>query len=542
MEKGHKKTDLWNLPTSAAEFIRHVIRKMRYRKKVRRDVQAELAAHFEDELKDFKSDAEREQKARQLIGEFGDVKLLAILLRRAKKRCRPLWRKVLVRSFQAVGVVILYILICFAPLVLGRPKVSVNYADWLNERSRAGRAESQNAYPYYKQAVEASVKMPDVLIKSKVKWPADFNDTEMQQLLRWINDNKEAFDFLIEGTRKAHYWAVYQRTETALIEGGIFDDSLKDLSGYRQVARALNWRSRYKAYKGDVESALDDCVSLVKFGRHQQGKGLLIEQLVGVAIENRAHGSISMIVEEVDVPADTLKNLQEQVQTEFARPHDVINLEGEKVFLYDYIQRSFTDDGKGSGRMLARGAPLAVGDWKTGLWRFATLSYPDRREVTAKVDQYYELAEQLLDETPLQLERTDESEKLGEIAGKSFLMKILAPAHDRIVNICWRVKTHRIAVLTMLALARYEKEKSEYPESLDVLVELGYLKETPNDPYSDSSLVYKKTDESFILYSFGENLSDDGGRVARRDDGRIKPWASEGDWIFWPVPESQIIK
>ena len=542
MEKGHKKTDLWNLPTSAAEFIRHVIRKMRYRKKVRRDVQAELAAHFEDELKDFKSDAEREQKARQLIGEFGDVKLLAILLRRAKKRCRPLWRKVLVRSFQAVGVVILYILICFAPLVLGRPKVSVNYADWLNERSRAGRAESQNAYPYYKQAVEASVKMPDVLIKSKVKWPADFNDTEMQQLLRWINDNKEAFDFLIEGTRKAHYWAVYQRTETALIEGGIFDDSLKDLSGYRQVARALNWRSRYKAYKGDVESALDDCVSLVKFGRHQQGKGLLIEQLVGVAIENRAHGSISMIVEEVDVPADTLKNLQEQVQTEFARPHDVINLDGEKAFLYDYIQRSFTDDGKGSGRMLARGAPLAVGDWKTGLWRFATLSYPDRREVTAKVDQYYELAEQLLDETPLQLERTDESEKLGEIAGKSFLMKILAPAHDRIVNICWRVKTHRIAVLTMLALARYEKEKSEYPESLDVLVELGYLKETPNDPYSDSSLVYKKTDESFILYSFGENLSDDGGRVARRDDGRIKPWASEGDWIFWPVPESQIIK
>ena len=127
-----------------------------------------------------------------------------------------------------------------------------------------------------------------------------------------------------------------------------------------------------------------------------------------------------------------------------------------------------------------------------------------------------------------------------EIAGDSFLLKITAPAHGRIVQLEWRVKTMRLGLLTVLALARYEKEKSEYPDSLDVLVEAGYLKDIPNDPYSDGPLVYKKTDESFILYSLGENLSDDGGRVARRDDGRIKQWASDGDWIFWPVPQSEV--
>src|SRR4030043_208410 len=105
MEKGHKQVEIKNLPCCACEFIETVVKKMRYRKKVRRDVQAELEAHFEDELKDCKTD---EQKARQLISEFGDVKLLAVLLRRAKKRCRPLWRKAVVRSFQAVGIVSLY--------------------------------------------------------------------------------------------------------------------------------------------------------------------------------------------------------------------------------------------------------------------------------------------------------------------------------------------------------------------------------------------------------------------------------------------------
>ena len=90
MEKQNRKeSKLGNLPVAAVDFIRLVIKKMRYRRKVRRDVQAELTAHFEDELKDCKTDEQREQKARQLIAGFGDVKLLAILLRRAKKRCRP---------------------------------------------------------------------------------------------------------------------------------------------------------------------------------------------------------------------------------------------------------------------------------------------------------------------------------------------------------------------------------------------------------------------------------------------------------------------
>jgi len=38
------------LPVSASEFIERVVKKVRYRKKVRQDVRAELQAHFEDAL------------------------------------------------------------------------------------------------------------------------------------------------------------------------------------------------------------------------------------------------------------------------------------------------------------------------------------------------------------------------------------------------------------------------------------------------------------------------------------------------------------
>jgi hypothetical protein len=50
--KNRIETEIDKLPLCAAEYISFIIRKMRYRKRVRADVRAELTAHFEDELKD----------------------------------------------------------------------------------------------------------------------------------------------------------------------------------------------------------------------------------------------------------------------------------------------------------------------------------------------------------------------------------------------------------------------------------------------------------------------------------------------------------
>jgi len=75
---------LASVPENAGELIKSIIRQMRYRKEVRQEVMAELAAHFEDELRDCKTNEERDKKAQKLIEDFGDVKLLGVLLRRAK--------------------------------------------------------------------------------------------------------------------------------------------------------------------------------------------------------------------------------------------------------------------------------------------------------------------------------------------------------------------------------------------------------------------------------------------------------------------------
>ncbi len=63
MNKRNKDNDFGNLPQSAQEFIKLVIKKMRYRRKIRRDVKTELIAHFEDELAGCADEQQREQKS-----------------------------------------------------------------------------------------------------------------------------------------------------------------------------------------------------------------------------------------------------------------------------------------------------------------------------------------------------------------------------------------------------------------------------------------------------------------------------------------------
>ena len=149
------------IPTCVEEYIKIIVKKMRYRRKVRRDVREELTTHFEDELKNCRTDEDKEKKARQLIADFGDVDLLAILLRRAKIRCRPLWRTIVARCFQTVGVLILCFIFYVVWFLTGKPVITTNYVAELNSMVRPVADESLNAAPLYLKAVDLKKELSD---------------------------------------------------------------------------------------------------------------------------------------------------------------------------------------------------------------------------------------------------------------------------------------------------------------------------------------------------------------------------------------------
>ena len=542
------KGQFHKLPACAAEYVKQVLKKMRYRRKVRQDVQAELAAHFEDGLKDCKTDQEKEQKAQQLIADFGNVKLLAVLLRRAKKRCRPLWRKVLVRSMQALGIIVVYLLISSARLFVGTPNIKVNYVAWLNDKVRQGRDQSLNAKPYYDKAAQLASEAPavyEILPKGHSWWLGDMNEPQRQAIGKVLEENAEALQTLRKGAEKPYYWVQYTADlsdsgayMSVRLAQNITKDVLPVLGRYKKVGHLLGLRTCWRARHGDLSGAFDDYLALQRFGAHLEAGGLLIEQLVGIAIEAIARRRVTMVLDKVEVPAGILEKAQQELQRLCDSQEKVVSLQAEEIFLYDWVQRAYTDDGQGGGRPLKEALPIAVGDWKDALLGLVTFSYPGRQKMVERIELFYSQAELLLKQTPRQAESEDKAKQLSEIAEDSAMLKPLAPAYARIGNIAWRMKTNRRALVTILAVMRYEKQKGRYPASLNELVLAGYLDKLPMDPYSGGPLVYKRKEEGFLLYSFGANLADDGGKLGLGSDGKPRMWADNGDWVFWPVPES----
>jgi len=556
MEKNLPQVDLCHLPRCAGEFIKLVIKKMRYRRKVRVDVLAELASDFEEELKEYTSDEQKQQKARQLIDEFGDVKLLAVLLRRAKKRCRPLWRTVAARSFQAVGVLILCFILYVVWFLTGKPVITTDYVSELNRIVRPAADESLNAAPLYHKATELVEK--SIADEVTEVWGKKYKDAtleEKQVIEKQLTDNEEILELVIAGTQKPYHWQKYGNRKE---EFGMVGILLPNLSEFRGLAFALRSRAQLRAEQGRYEDALDDTKSCYRFGQHLRGDKFLIEQLVGIAIEALAVQTIRNIVVEYEIDSNLLADLQRDFEQIVAEENFAISLKAERLSIYDEIQRCFTADRIGKGHLylprFTRISNLYLAGshdkeegfeyFILGLLRSAPVlfGHPNKQETLDSTNELFDYCLQLCLKNAAQRHaQSDEIDhKLKEILSDNIFLDALAPsAVRRVIGIGNRVPTEVGATLTIIAILRYRRDTDEYPQNLNQLAADDYLKQLPMDSFADKPLSYRKTEDNFVLYSFGPNFKDDGGVSGKDTRGRARPWRDNGDTVFWPVPKSQ---
>ena len=539
-----------NLPACAAEFIKLVIKKMRYRKKVRADVQAELIAHFEDALKDCASEEEKEQKAEKLIADFGDAKLLGVLARRAKKRCRPLWRTVVARTFQTIGVLFICLVLYCVYISLGIPTITVNYVDQINRLAQPVADESLNAAPLYQKAIDLCKEPPKIegieLLKAigDKDWVGRLAEDEISALRRWISSNIEALDYFIQASEKPHCWWERQA------EGDVVRKLLMpELVPMKKLAKLTCWRAKLKAHGGDLEGSFDDLLACCRAGRHLKGPGPLVEQLVGIAIQQLGVEGIFTVLDTQNLDAPRLKSLQERFEQLMAEDTYVMNFKTESFFVLDFIQRCYTDNGRGSGHMIPGRLEefwLAIFNEQRldevleyGRFLAMALVGADRREMTRMFETAYDSFQEWANKTPWQLRQEDVDFEIG-IGEWSSLKRVrywpitmFLPALGRVVELSHRSRANGEALITTIALLRYKKDKGIYPGNLDELKAAGFIEKVPMDLYSDQPLVYKRVNGDFTLYSLGADFDDDGAvqtpkdRWGRKDEG--------GDAVFWPV-------
>jgi hypothetical protein len=689
------------LPATVREYITALVKKMRYRRKVREDVRAEITAHFEDELKDCKNDEEKEMKAKQLLSDFGDLKLLAILLRRAKKRCRPLWRTVFARTFQVIGILIVCFIFYTIWFSFGEPTIRVDYVKLLNRMNHPDIRQQDNAWPHYEKAIELYVpqspivhqftsyrstgkaredalwlkdllrdnsrqiqvwieknqkywnnfspEQKSVILKCfKYDWvpfpkivhqnysdwqgtpfnymtehiirsinndselmnphprgilpsninpefpkdeleewlkqrkiPANFmqavsvavlqealkrfsnlpkdirgkiSDVELEYIGPWVRQNEAAWRQFVTGSAKSYCYR-------PLVENPNDQDKplwsilAPPLNTFRDLARLGIWHSRVERAGGKLQQSIDDCLAIARSAVHWQGKGSIIEQLVGMGIGNLGHREIITILTEENLSAPQLQKLQEQLSQIYPKNYPLLSIEGERLAFMDVVQRSFTDGGPGGGHLIPGSWDQYIDTNHTDsdesekrllmpLYTALSMAHARRDATIEKANQIYDLQSKLARMTPYKRHISDlkSTEEIIQESGfnyRFFLLGISMPASERTSEIAYRGKMIHDSTLTITAIKRWQLQNNQYPAELDELVKAGLLKELPNDPYSDKPLVYKKTDDDFILYSIGPNFKDDGGEVAMWH-GSPRKWGTdkEGDIVLWPIAKS----
>ena len=135
----------------------------------------------------------------------------------------------------------------------------------------------------------------------------------------------------------------------------LFDQWMSEGGTARGLARALAARARLAARAGDDAARLEAVAHTLALGRVVGGSGLLIDHLVGTAIMSLARNELlhGLLLHPVEDDA-WLRAADELLRLELeGRASTMADaLRTERLFIADTVQRAYTDDGAGGGRLL----------------------------------------------------------------------------------------------------------------------------------------------------------------------------------------------
>jgi len=367
------------------------------------------------------------------------------------------------------------------------------------------------------------------------------SESDRRRILQWVEQNGTAWEQFVAGSRQPFCWYEVKTQDERF---GMLGIVLPQLSPLRGLSRVGIWRARIAAHQGDLRRALQECLVVARVARHLQGKGrFLIEQLVAVEMGAGAYKEMRHIIKDDRISPRHLADLQAHLEALYPQGYPAIDLEAERLFFLDILQRIFTEGGPGGGHLIpSEFTRLAiticgrVPDDALKKSLFGML-HARRSETLAVGNRIYDHIIRRAKMSPYERRingGATPSELVDRLSPVRFLvLRAFLPSFDMAGDMAFRGRAEYEATLTVLALRRWRLEKGAYPDSLNDLVAAGYLKRLPADPYGDGALRYRRCGDDFVLYSVGADFVDDGG-VHRPDD----PWARrEGgsDHVFWPL-------
>ena len=509
------------------------------------------------------------------------------------------------RSIALLGMVsVSGIVIAWMLFIVGRPDPSVNYLAELNAEVEQ-IPDSQKAWNIYRD-VWAEYQFCEGLgghfqellvddgISARLVQP---EDAEWASAIKKLEDSTSLLESLRAGARAPHLGLVLQTNlndysladRAALfpdlpaegpIRGGMgvagvaadvdvlmaesmMNMLLPHIQSFRKAARILIVDSRYANQQGDTERIVKNIESIMGLSQQAADSNLLICKLVGLSVERLGFELLDELLAKHSQPftQNQLVRLQEAIQR-VIQGFD-FSLSGERILMLDMIQRVYTNNGQGDGRITKQGLAILdisrellverIGGGRFSYWLankiltgpIALFSIATRRETTQQMEDWL-LSTELKLKSPV-YEKTfwdNLGAEVRQAAIKHPILGFLFPDSGGIHQNILKARASRTGASMALAVYQYRVRNGQWPASADALLD-GFLESLPLDPQSGKPLKYSRQGDGFVIYGVGLDGEDNGGfrpRLAlsgRRPDVQIgiQEWSRENDWI--PEPTSQ---
>jgi len=472
------------------------------------------------------------------------------------------------RFWKWIWIVVLVVVLVYAGWVIvalnRTATIAVDYVALLNEKA-AAVPEQERAWPYYRESGIALLENPmpsDVFFDEDIEEPSWQDEKGWNHFEHWLTVHEGTLETLHEATSKEGLgfilssevaeedkdlwpdeYASQQNEE--LLDGFVISVLLPQLGPMRRMALLLSVDAKSAAASGDADRCLDDIQSMVQVGNHVREHPLLISDLVSHAIYNITFNTLGEIVEHEPTlfSAEHYATLEEELGA--LEEHLGIRLEGERYFMYDLLQRIYTDDGNGDGRLIPVDASRLIaytesvssGSTSTSLLPalfapIADVCFASRKEMHDEYTRRIEFAKSQ-SEIPLAEFKQGNSavtnpwESPRSSLDPYFIVNLLFPALERATLQGKYTRANRDAMLAVLYAVQEHNETGQWPTDLS---EAGVL-----DAWSSMPFLITTVDENPVIYSVGFDQEDDNGQfdpTASRMNEK-----SDGDWIVWPNPE-----
>lgn len=592
------------LPDPVAQRIATIVRSTRLWKSEQSDIARELIAHAHDALA---AGGTPEEIAKTL----GDPANVAPLLRRSARRKRPWHWHARHRALEGVGVALLALIGVYAVLFIrfntGSPEVKHDFIAELNERNSRYHAD-EKAAPAYESLAYAWEPLKDRLYEQARELDDGTDDWDrVAAIYRFPNAQSDlpGYDsFLLAyrtvlpeieqavaasslptlgipySDRHEEFTAedgTVRRRVLPPTDGAAFDASVVKVLipwfGYaRDAARLIAFDAVLAAGNGDADRAARSLTAVFDTARLIGREHMLIASLVSMAIQALGEAvTLRLIHDHPGLLNESHLTAIAHAAGESGRISRDLDFGSERRMFHDFLQRAYTDDGRGDGRLTAEGIQLirfytdAAADATDAASRPATLgtrlagpvmmaSSASRAELRAVYDRMIAHLETSLRGSPSNPAFQDRHAEFEAFIQRihedprHWVVLTAIPAFETAVYDAHESKAHTDATLTAIALHAHRHRIGRWPESLAELTP-DLLPAVPEDPFDPGQPIkYRLIDGTPHLYFVGADGVDNHAARPPADNLRAveslrhrydpnpddAPAVTGFDWVIFP--------